>query len=218
MSSDSYGQHVRSGSGDYPTIGSGANDAGNIYDHDEDISLHANYLKELQLIDGSYQSPTSTGSNGYKSYSNFYFPGSITLPDYSGITSDSSYRYHTLKYTSAINSGTYELVRLSLTQSGLTVDYSQFDVENHQIFLKVTGDSSYSTGWINCSNAVGVNGVGWGFDGVRCINTGTSTITQRDCYIRSGTNSNAVFYVRIGLKNNVNCSITKVSLVAVSSF
>ena len=218
LSSDSYGQHVRSGSGDYPTIGSGANDAGNIYDHDEDISSNTSYLKELQLIDGSYQSPTSTGSNGYKSYSNFYFPGSITLPDYSGITSDSSYRYHTLKYTSVINSGTYELVRLSLTQSGLTVDYSQFDVENHQIFLKVTGDSSYSTGWMNCSNAVGVNGVGLGDNGSRCINTSTSTISQRDCYIRSGTNSNAVFYVRIGLKNNVNCSITKVSLVAVSSF
>jgi hypothetical protein len=217
-SSNSSGQHVRSGSGDYPSIGTGATDAGDTYDHDEDISSHASYVNELQLISGIYKSPTSAGSNGYKSYSGFYFPGGITLPDYSGITSNSSYRYHTLKYTGAISSGTYERVRIILTQTGLTVDFSQFDVENHQLFLRAVGDSSYETGWLNCSNAVGVNGVGWGFDGTRCVSTGTSTVTQRDCYVRSGTDSNVVFYIRIGLKNNINCSITNISLSAVSSF
>ncbi len=217
-SSNSSGQHVRSGSGDYPSIGTGATDAGDTYNHDEDISSHASYVNELQLISGSYKSPTSAGSNGYKSYSGFYFPGGISLPDYSGITSDSSYRYHTLKYTGAISSGTYERVRLTLTQSGLTIDFSQFDAENHQLFLKVTGNSAYETGWLNCSNAVGVNGVGSGANGTRCINSTTSTASQRDCFIRSGTGSSAVFYVRIGLKNNTNCSITNISLSAASSF
>ena len=217
-SSNSSGQHVRSGAGDYPSINTGANDAGDTYDHVQDISSHASYTSELQLISGSYKTPTAAGSNGYKDYSGFYFPGGISLPDYSGITADANYRFHTLKYTGRISSGTYERVRLNLTQSGLTTDYSQFDVENHKLFLRIQGGSSYNTGWMNCSNAVGSNGVGGGSDGTRCISGTTSTTAQRDCYIRAGTDSNAVFYVRIGLRNNINCSITNVQLTAVSSF
>ena len=140
------------------------------------------------------------------------------MPDYSGITADANYRFHTLKYTGRISSGSYERVRLTLTYTGLTTDFSQFDVENHKLFLRIQGSSSYNTGWMNCSNVVGSNGVGSGSDGTRCINGTTSTTAQRDCYIRAGTDSSAVFYVRIGLRNNINCSITNVQLTAVSSF
>ena len=71
---------------------------------------------------------------------------------------------------------------------------------------------------MNACNVVGANGVGGGSDGTRCINGATSTTGQRDCYVRAGTDSNAIFYVRIGLQNNVNCYITNISLSAVTSF
>ncbi len=216
--SNSYGQHVRSGANDYPTIGSGTNDAGATYDHDQDITSNASYTSELQLVNGSYRSPTNAGSDGYKDYAGFYFPGNITLPDYSSITSDANYRWHTLKYTGRISSGSYERVRLTLTYSGLTTDFSQFDVENHKLFLRVQGGASFNTGWMNACNVVGANGVGGGSNGTRCINGATSTTGQRDCYVRAGTDSNAIFYVRIGLQNNVNCYITNISLSAVTSF
>ena len=215
---NAFGQHVRSGDADYPALGTNAGEAGGDYDHDQDISSNASYTSEMQLVNGKYQTPTAVGAAGYKDYAGFYFPGGISLPNYSAITADASYRWHTLKYTGRISSGTYERVRLTLTQNGLTVDFSQFDVANHKLLLRVTGGAYATAGWLDCTNSVGPNGVQAGANNTRCIEAASSTANQRDCYVLAGTDSSAVFYVRVGLRNNIDCDLTNVQLQAVTSF
>ena len=227
----SLGRHVRSGNGQYPSIGTGASDAGDDYDHTQSI-LSGNYGDELQLVNGKYSTP-STG-DGYKDYNqaspnNFYFPTAYTFPDYSSISSGvTTNRYVTFKYTGVIPSGqTRERLRFTINgMSGLTVNFTQFDQANHQFLVKVVdvGDGTdleqhtTTVGWLDGVNTVGQNGILTGINSTRCINGGTSTATQRDCFIRPGTTENAVVYLRIGIPQNVDACFTNVTCVSVSTF
>lgn len=81
--------------------------------------------------------------------------------------------------------------------------------------------NNYDTYWLDCTNPIESVGIINGIqsqntyagnpnppvpagDGVACLNTGTSTVTRRDCYIPVVTNYTAIFYVRIGWPNNVD--------------
>jgi hypothetical protein len=205
-------QHVTSGTGTLPTSGYGT-----AYNHT--TSLLTN--EELQLVNGRYETPAV--GNGYKNYTTgYYFPGSPTLYDYSTITSSStSVRYVTLKFK-PISSSNYERLRLAITHSGLTVDFSQYGAANHTVQLRVTSDTGsrgYETaGWMSCTDAVSGLGVQTGSDNTYCINSSTSTAAQRDCFILAATDSNAIVYVRIGLKCNLNASITSVTCTPMTTF
>jgi hypothetical protein len=214
FATSSAGQQVTSGTGTYPTIGSGA--AGQTFDH----SLTIVGTSELQLVNGRYETPAV--GNGYKNYSSaYYFPGSLNLRDYTSISADSSYRYVTYKLTSVITSSTYERLSIALTHSGLTVDLSQVGAANHTMQIKIqsaTNAESWVTGWLDCTNTVSGLGVGTGTNGTTCLDGGTSSASLRNAYIIAGTSSAAVIYVRIGLKNNVNCSVTGIAVTAVTTF
>lgn len=131
---------------------------------------------------------------------------------------------------------TRERVRLTIIDpSGLTVDFNGFDLANHKMQLKVQGsgataptvagvstdDDAYDTYWLDCTNVTQSIGIINGVvsqnnpelspyhngDHVGCINGGTSTVQQRDCFIPVVTNHTAIFFVRIGWANNVDFSI-----------
>ncbi len=229
------GRHVQSGLGTYPTLGTTqSGQCGGDYDHTQSIlsGISGNYAEELQLVNGKYSTP-STG-DGYKNYNatspnNFYFPTAYTFYDYSTISSGvTTVRYTTFKYSGVIPSGeTRERLRITINgMSGLTVNFTQFDQANHQLWLRVVdiGDGSNlelhttTEGWLDCTNTVGQNGILTGINGTRCINGGTSTSTQRDCFIRPGTTEDAVIFIRIGMPQNLNASITSITCTSVSTF
>lgn len=231
----SEGRHVQSGLGTYPNLGTTqAGQCGGDYDHSQSLlgGISGNYAQELQLVNGSYQGVS--GSDGYKNYNqsspnNFYFPTAYTFPDYSSISSGvTTVRYTTFKYSGLIPSGeTRERLRLTINGvTGLTVDFTQFDQANHELWLRVVdiGDGTdleghtSTEGWLDCTNTVGQNGILTGTNGTRCINGGTSTASQRDCFIRPGTTENAVVYVRIGLPQNLNAKFTSITCISVSTF
>ena len=146
----------------------------------------------------------------------------MTGPDYSSITTSSDIRWVTFKYSSVITSGEYERLRLTLTHSGLTVDFTAFGAANHYVYLRVAdsaGTGSWETdGWLDATNTVSALGVQTGADGTYCINGATSTASQRDCYIVAGTSSTAVVYVRVGIPGTLAASLTTVSVAAMSTF
>lgn len=163
-----------------------------------------------------YQTPAFS-TNGYKNYFSFW-GGGLTQPNYSAITSAlTSMRFVTLKVTGRIASGSYSKVRLALVQSGLTIDLNTANSANHVLQLRVE-DATYPTGWMDCTNAVGALGVGSGPDATPCVSIETSTASQRDCIIRTGSGSTCVFYVRLGLACNVAASVTSISLTPVTAF
>lgn len=230
----SEGRHVQSGLGTYPDLGiTIAGQCGGDYDHTQSLlgGISGNYAQELQLVNGSYQTP-SVG-DGYKNYNqsspnNFYFPTSYSFYDYSTISSGvTTTRYTTFKYTNLFASGTKERIKLTINgMTGLTVDFTQFNQANHELWLRVVdiGDGSdlelhtSTVGWLNCCNTVGQSGILTGVNNTFCINGGTSTASQRDCFIKPGTTENAVIYVRIGIPNNVNAKFTSITCQAVDSF
>lgn len=212
-SSTTGGLQVKSGSGQYPSIGSGAGEAGDTYSHSDTIVG----TEELQLVNGTFQTAASVGSDGYKTYSNFFFTSGSTIPDYSTLSSETGYRYVTFKFTGVISSGTYGRIRMTLTGSdGLTMDLGS-STSNHRLFMKVEGTSGYNTGWLDCTKGVGPTPV-YTNNGEPVLETGSSTLTQRDCYITTGTPSSAVFYVRFGQAMDVSSKLKYVSLQAVTSF
>lgn len=227
MTTEILGRHVLSGLGQYPDIGTTqVGQAGGDYDHSLDITT----LDELQLVKGTYQTPVV--GDGYKNYNlsspnNYFFPDvyGFVFPDYSGIQSGVTVRYTTFKYTGVIPQGTTrERLRFTINNtSGLIVNFSQFDQANHQMWLRVLdiGDGTdlqthtTTEGWMDCTNTVSQNGVLTGTNGTRCINGGTSTASQRDCFIRPGTTENAIIYIRIGLPQNINAKFASISCVAI---
>jgi hypothetical protein len=215
FATSSGGQHVSSGTGSYPAIGSGA--AGQTYDHTDSILS----TSELQLVNGRFESPTV--GNGYKNYStlNYYVAGA-TLRDYSSITTDSSLRYVTFKLTSVITTSTYERISIAVTHSGLTTNYASVGAANHTMDIRVASatnaESWVTAGWMNCCDVVSGLGVQTGSNGTTCLDGSTSTTALRNAFIIAGTSSAAVIYVRVGLRNNVNCSVTGISVTAVTTF
>ena len=122
-----------------------------------------------------------------------------------------------------IPSGDYGKLRVVITgNSGITVDFAS-TTANHRLYLKVvTDDSDYTTGWLDITKAVGGGGVTTEnkSDGTRALNTGTSSASQRDCYIISGTASsmNPVIYVRFGQEMNVSSSLKYITVTPRATF
>lgn len=228
----SLGRHVKSGLSQYPDIGTTqAGQCGGNYDHSQSI-LSGDYADELQLVNGYYSTPLV--GDGYKNYNqstpnNYYFPTSYTFYDYSSISSSSSnIRYTTFKYTGVIPTGTTkERLRITINgMNGLTVDFTQFNQANHEMWLRVLDigdgtsyeDDTTTSGWLDCTNTIGQSGILTGINGTRCINGGTSTATQRDCFIRPGTTENAEIYIRLGLPQNINAKFISITCEAVDTF
>ena len=123
-------------------------------------------------------------------------------------------------------------IRLTINNpSGLTIDLTDASGirANHRLHIKVVGHGDrpgdgnpdgYDTYWLDAANAAAsgvgiINGIvsqndqndgvyNIPGDGVRCLNNGTTTVTQRDCFIPIVTDHTAIFYVRIGWPNNVD--------------
>lgn len=213
---------VKSGSGLYPSIS--VTEAGSTYNHSDSLLSNS----ELQLINGVYQSVIV--GNGYKNYSNYYFSGSPILRDYTSVISDNNYRYTTFKYLAneiGITSGiTREKITVLINgMSGLLIDTTTPNSENHifQIRILDIGDGSNindttTTGWMDACNVVNGVGVLYGTNGTGCLNQSTSTNSRRDIYLRNGTTTSAIIYIRIGIKNNLNAYFSNLSVTAVTTF
>ncbi len=209
-------RQVTSSSGTYPAISSG--NAGQDYSHSTSLLTNS----ELQLVNGIYITPAYSAANsniGYKNYTslNHYIAGaSYPLYDYTSITSDSSYRYVTFKFA-PISSSNYERLQLSIVHTGLTVNFSSFNAANHTLQVRTTGNSIQTAGWLDATNAVSGLGVQSGENGTYAAD-GISTASTRYVYILAGSDSSTIVYVRIGIPNNVNASVTSVTCTARTSF
>jgi len=232
LTSSSLGRHVKSGLTQYPDLGvTQSGQCGGDYDHSQSI-LSGDYAQELQLVNGTYQTPIV--GDGYKNYNqsspnNFYFPTSYTFYDYSSISSGvTTNRYVCFKYTNVIPANTTkERLRFTINgMNGLTVNYTQFNQSNHQFLVRIVdkGDgtnleSDTSTvGWMDACNPVGQNGILTGVNGTHCANGGSSTNIQRDVYIRPGTTEHAEIYIRVGIPQNVNAFFTNITCTYVDTF
>jgi hypothetical protein len=221
------GSQVRSGSGQYPAIGTAQDQVGEAYDHTFSL-LHANYDEELQMVAGLYSSPDAVGT-GYLDYSSdYFFSGAPTIPDYSSITNgDSNYRYTTFKLSgleAGIPSGqTRERLRITINNmTGLTIDTQTPDQANHRVQLRIVDigdgtnvdDHTTTVSWLDASDVVSGTGILTGTAGTKCLSQSTSTNSQRDAFIRPGTTSSAVIYIRIGIPNNLDAKFSCITVVA----
>ena len=128
--------------------------------------------------------------NGYKDYSSFYIPETIsyTYPDYSNIlTSESNdYRFVTFKYTGTINNA-----------FGFTLDFiestnfSTVKPTDISLHIKIVNSTTTSnnTAWLNANESisgVGVNEFNKVIDGTMSSTSGSyrSTATRKYCYIQ----------------------------------
>lgn len=211
-SNQSTGLHVNSGTGEFPSSGYTT-----AFTHSTSIVS----TSDLQLINGSFRTRASGGYGNY--LTSYYYPSGVNGIDYSSLSSETGYRYVTFKYTNVIPSGDYGKLRVVITgASGITVNFGS-TTANHKLYLKVvTDDSDYTTGWLDITKAVGGGGVTTEnkSDGTRALNTGTSSSSQRDCYIISGTasNMNPIIYVRFGQQMNVSSSLKYITVTPRTTF
>ena len=236
--SSTFGQRVRSGIdpnpttnptpniNNFPDIGTTANNFGDIYSNNESIiDLNNGYKQELQLVNGLYQGYRNNNSDGFIDYTDniFYFPNNIYQPDYSSVSSDNIWRYATFKYqVTGFTNTTYERIVLEIQDNyNLTIDLTGFNNANHRLYLKVVGNPIWATGWLDCTNPISELGLPENdipSDDTNCLDSGFSNNNKRCCFIKAGTTQDAIFYVRLGIRNNVNAYFSNISLRLVQSF
>lgn len=209
---------VCSGNGPYPDLGTNINDAGELYDHTQSLLV----TNELQLVNGYYQPPTI--GTGYKDYTNYYFPGSPVLRDYSSIIPNTDYRYTTFKIR-GVDIGipvstTREKLRVVLNgMVGLNAALATVGSQNHSMEVRVVDTVDTTTdGWCDMTNTISPVGILTGTNGTPVLNSTTSTNSQRDTYIRNGTTSSAIIYIRIGIPSNLNAYFRDISVTALQNF
>lgn len=197
------GQHVKSGTGAYPALGSAAGQAGDAYDHTASLLSSSDLLQ----YNNRWQTPAV---GGYSDYSGVKV-GSNAGFNYSTITADSSVRYVTFKYTVTCPK-TYAAAKATISfggTTGLTVSPST-DSANHSLDLKVV-DSTVTTGWLNTvKSALPVD---YPTTDGGAIGYTTSTATVRRFYLPSttGTSGTTTIYLRIGLPNNLNAYVNSIT-------
>ena len=210
-SSSDYGEQMLSDGNEYATSFTTS------YDHTQDITT-GSYQNELQLVNGVFVTPSHP--DGFLDYSGLYVFDGTTLPDYSGVASDSTWRYVTWKYTNIVTSPTtFEGLKLTLENaSGLTVDLSQVGAANHRLHVRVvdgaSGSPSWETdGWLDFTDAINPIGLGTGANGTTALDTGeTNTASIRHGRILNATASTAEIYVRLGIQSNLNASVQRIKL------
>lgn len=217
ISSD-YGRRVKSGITEFPAD---VNiDFGDDYLNTSDLVIGADYIEELQLVNGIYQGPAS--NDAFKDYTQFYDPDN-SAPDYSGVTSV-GFRYSTFKYQRGF-SGFKNKVKLTIENSiGITTDFSKLNSANHRIYIKINdtrslapGEYTYATPWLDCSDSIGYLGLFNVVNGTGCLDTMTSSDSIRNCIIKN-TGSDAEFFVKIGWDNSLDFSFEKIKLEIIDSF
>ena len=208
--------------------------AGDVYDHSANLVTNANYVQTLQLYYGRWQNPVAIDFTQFYMPAGVIVPdysGAVEDGEYRYVTFKYQRTAAQFDLVDADPAVTRERVRLTLVDpTGLTVDFDGFDLANHRMELKVDGHGDspgdgnvdgYDTYWMDCTNvtqSVGIiNGIvsqnnpvsspNHDGDRVGCINGGTSTVQQRDCFIPVVTNSTATFYVRLGWPNDVDYSV-----------
>ncbi|KAG5181023.1 hypothetical protein JKP88DRAFT_279178 [Tribonema minus] len=208
FASNSAGQHVSSGTGTYPST------YGAAYDHTQLLTSN----EDAQLVSGVYVSRSYSGALCYRDYTGFYTSGGLTFPDYSTISASSALtRWVTFKYTGRIVSGSANYVTIDMVSSGLTADFST-GVANHALQIKVVDSANtYTTGWMNCIAPILGTGLGAGSDGTAC-GYDQQTVAKRKVYILTGSPSTCTIYVRVGMPNNIDASITSATVTASTAF
>lgn len=212
----------------------GDNLVGDVYDHNANLVTDSDYVQTLQLYQGRWQNPVPLDFDDFYMPSGVIVPdysGVIEDGEYRYVTFKYKRTPAQFDLVGADPAVTRERVRLTIVDpQGLTVDFTQFNAANHRMQLKVDGYGSspgdgdpdgYDTYWLDCTNVTQSVGIINGIvsqnnplvspfhdgDNVGCINGGTSTVQQRDCFIPVVTNHTATFYVRIGWPNDVDYSI-----------
>lgn len=236
--SSTFGQRVRSGIdpnphtnpspniNNFPDIGITAHNFGDLYSNNESIiGISNGYNQELQLVNGLYQGYRNNNSDGFIDYTDnvFYFPNNLYQPDYSSVSSDNIWRYATFKYqVTGFTNITYERVVIEIQNNyNLTIDLSGFNNANHRLHLKVVGDPQWATGWLDCTNPISELGLPENdipSDDTNCLDSAFSNNNKRSCFIKAGTTQNAIFYVRLGIRNNIDAYFSNISLRIVQTF
>jgi hypothetical protein len=192
------------GSGQYPSSGYTT-----AYDHNTSIAS----TEQLQLLNGKWYSKSAAG---YSNYSSYYFPGSVTGPDYSSISS-SGYRYVCLQFSS-LSSSTYDSVQVGFSYSGLTLDTSS-DTANFRLYMKVVGTTT--TNWVSGTAAINANGYdAITSDGLGALSTNSSYTSfssgtaSLKIFVPTGTIASAVIYIRLGLNQATSCYVSGITCTA----
>lgn len=196
------------GSGQYPTTGY----TSTYSDHSASIVA----TEQLQLVNGRWSTPGV--GDGYRNYASYYFPGSLSLYDYTAISS-SGYRYVTLRFNNLRASTTYNYIQITATTSGLTMTPSS-DSANFRLYAKIVDSTnSFTSPWVSCT--VSINAVGWSSitsDGQGIMDNSVSNITGTSLSIKAftptATSASAIIYLRIGLDMSAAQAISAVSVTA----
>lgn len=199
---------MQSGSGQFPTSGYTT-----ALDHTASIVSQS----QLQLVNGRWSTP-SVG-DGYKNYSAFYFPESLSQPDYSSSNiSSTGYRYLCLQFAN-LSSNTYDAVNIQFTCGGLTLTPSS-DSANFQLYMKIVGATT--TPWVCCTTAISAAGYGAiSADGQGVMNNNSTytyisgSTAKIQCYVPSATLASATIYLRFGLDMTASQYISNVQCTSV---
>jgi hypothetical protein len=218
--SGTYGRRVKSGITEFPATVNV--DFGGDYLNTSNLAIGADYVEELQFVNGKYQGPAS--SEAFLDYSQYYIPStSITGPDYSGVTTV-GYRYATFKFQRGFT-GFKNKIKITIDSPiGISTNFSQLDGANHRLYLKVNdtrslapGAYTYDTPWLDCTDSIDFLGLFNVANGSGCLDTLTSSDSIRNCLIKN-TGSDAEFFVKIGWQNTDNFSFNRINLEVVDSF
>jgi hypothetical protein len=166
---------------------------------------------QLQLVNGRWSTPGV--GEGYKNYGSFYFTGTPSQPDYSGISA-TGFRYVTIRYQNLKGSGTYDVITWAWTQTGLTLTPAN-DTANFRAYMKIV-DGAFESPWVSLTAAI--NGAGWSAissNGQGVMDNGNSTASSIRSFARTGTNANATVYLRVGLDMALNQTVTGITATAV---
>lgn len=206
------------------------------YDHDSVLTT-GEYQQSLQFTGGTYR--TAQNSDAYLDYTTYYdHPTHGTLPDYSGISADGTYRYVTFQFSLAAGSTisaldiTFNDANSTLTSnSHVTTKVNSYT----KLWVKLIQDGDYtphatnnnSSIWLDgntpLSGAVGRTQTNYSDSGLEPLAALTidsnSTSTVKRVVLATGTSTGSttgmVVLVRVGLIMNQDVQFSSMSLTAV---
>lgn len=195
------------------------------YDHEEIIvgnSGDTHYNSALQLVNGYFR--TRYSSDYYLNYGSTFRVNTggslISLPDYSSVASDSSYRYTTFKYSIAsVGAGYSRLIITLINSSGFSSTTGESDIEFFVKTFENTGGSIVYSNTASNDTSIWLNAnapFGGGSINRTVYSTGSnepfsavelsgSSGTVKRIYLPAGSGTNGLtVLVRIGIKMSAN--------------
>lgn len=175
--------------------------------HINSIILEINTIhNKLLELDSYYYDRKNVQNVNSEKCINFMYPD---VDDYL------NYKWETYKFINVIPNGEKtNQIQIYLKHIGFKTNFSQINGANHKMLIKVIdplNKASWQTPWMDACNATSPDAM-FPVDGTRCIYGIYSNTEKRTCYIGVGTESRAIFFVRVGLPRELNLELKEINL------